>query len=223
MANYLIHTYPKRLWYVEEYLIPSLITQGIEKSQISVYNDNKCEGNLRACMRAFLSVPFDDKGTWHLQDDICICKRFRELTELYDTGLVCGFSSEMYDGPGNIGAVKTKNMWFSFPCIRIPNAYAVDCANWTLREIIGNMVYKDYWINGKNDDWAFRAYIKSFHKEDMALNLAPNLVDHVDYLLGGGTGANKREKPCRAQYWWEDDTSVEELEATIKSSPHYKE
>ena len=29
MAKYLIHTYPKRIWYVNGYLIPSMIKQGI--------------------------------------------------------------------------------------------------------------------------------------------------------------------------------------------------
>lgn len=214
MSNYLIHTYPKRLWYVEEYLIPSLITQGIDRSKISVYNDDKGEGNLRACMHAFESVPMNEEGTWHLQDDVCICKRFKELTELYDNGLVCGFSSELYDGPGRVGPVRVPDMWFSFPCIRIPNLYARECADWVFKYIIGNIVYRDYWINGVNDDWAFRTYLRSFHKDDPALNIAPNLVDHVDYLLGGGS-KRMREKPCRAQYWWDDDDSVEKLEKKI--------
>ena len=53
-TKYLIHAMPKRMWYVEKYLIPSMIEQGIAKENIRVYNDEKGEGNLRACLNAFL-------------------------------------------------------------------------------------------------------------------------------------------------------------------------
>lgn len=214
MAYYMIHACPKRIWYVKDYLIPSLLKQGVEKSHILVYNDSERDGNLRACMKAFASVPDNDDGTWHIQDDVCVCKNFKVLTEAVDFGLVCGFSSELYDGPGKIGIVPLKNMWFSFPCIRIPNRYARDCSEWVTKYIIGNPVYKRYWEKGVNDDWSFRAYLKEKHKEDYAINLAPNLVDHVDYLLGGGTGKSEREKPVRSQYWVDKDV-IRELEKAI--------
>lgn len=215
MTRYLIHAVPKRMWYVETYLIPSMLEQGIQKEQIRVYNDEKAEGNLRACMNAFASCT-EDGGTWHLQDDVCICKDFKERTEWYDQGLVCGFSSELYDGdsPDKRGAVKRMNMWFSFPCIRIPNEWARDCSKWVLNYIIGNPVYEKYWKNGVNDDWAFRTYLKEFHHDCVALNIMPNLVDHIDYLIGGGTGKKPRQKPCRAQYWADEDV-VKRLEESI--------
>ena len=217
MAKYLIHAYPKRMWYVEEYLIPSMLKQGIEKCDISVYNDSEGEGNLRACMKAFASVPYDDGGTWHLQDDVCICKDFKERTEWYDHGLVCGFSTLFYDGDieEKKGPVKRDNMWFSFPCIRIPNKWANDCSEFVMNDIIGNPVYKDYWKNGVNDDWAFRLYLKTYQKDCIALNIMPCLVDHVDYLLGGGSGKVARNKPVRAQYW-DCPEVVEELECQLK-------
>lgn len=214
MAHYLIHAMPKRMWYVEDYLVPSLLKQGVVESSILVYNDSEGEGNLRACMKAFSSVPDNAEGTWHLQDDVCICKDFKILTEALDFGLACGFSSELYDGPGKIGAVPIENMWFSFPCIRIPNQYARACADWVMTYIIGNPVYRRYWEGGANDDWAFRAYLREKHKGECAVNLAPNLVDHVDYLLGGGTGKTPRKKPCRAQYWKDYDV-IRELEDRI--------
>ena len=214
MTKYMIHTYPKRLWYVEQYLIPSMIKQGIPKENIVVYNDSAGDGNLKACMKAFASVdPYDD-GVWHLQDDVCICRDFRILTEKLDFGIVCGFSSNMYDGVGKIGAVKREDMWYSFPCIRIPNEYALDCADWVTKYIIGNPVYRKYWEKGQNDDWAFRAWLKTFHKDVLAINLAPNLVDHVDYLLGGTSQINNRKKWCRAQYWTDTDL-IKELEESI--------
>ena len=216
MAKYLIHAVPRRMWYVENQLIPSMLEQGINKDDIRVYNDEKQEGNLRACMNAFASCD-GEGGTWHLQDDVCICKNFKIITEAIDFGLVCGFSSEMYDGPGKIGVVERKEMWFSFPCIRIPNEYARDCADWVTKYIIGNPVYRDFWEKGKNDDWAFRQYLKEFYTYVHAINIAPNLVDHVDYLVGGGTGDKPREKPVRAQYWNDYDI-IANLEQKIKKS-----
>lgn len=218
MSKYLIHTYPKRLWYVEQYLIPSMLEQGIEKVDITIYNDSKGEGNLRACMNAFASCT-DEGGTWHLQDDVIICKHFKELTELYDYGLVCGFCSLAFDGDiiANRGAVKRENMWFSFPCIRIPNDYARECADWVNNYIIGNFAYEKFWKSGRNDDWCFREYLKSYHKDEIALNLAPNLVDHIDYLLGGGSGGQRPKNiNTRALYWWDKDLVVE-LEEKINA------
>lgn len=212
--RYMIHTYPKRMWYVETYLIPSMLEQGIEESQITVYNDEKGEGNLKACMNAF-ALCKGDGGTWHLQDDVCICKDFKERTEQHDSGIVCGFSSKMYDGEGHTGRVDHGHMWFSFPCIRIPNEWARACSEWVMQYMIGNPVYEKFWKNGVNDDWMFRTYLKEFHPDCTALNITPNLVDHVDYLLGGGTGKVKRKEPCRAQYWVDNDV-VERLEESIK-------
>ena len=88
------------------------------------------------------------------------------------------------------------------------------CADWCLNYIIGNPVYDRYWKNGVNDDWMFRTYLKEFHKDCTALNINPNLVNHVDYLIGGGTGASKRKEHCVAQYW-EDDSIVKELEEKL--------
>ena len=214
MTHYVIHAMPKRMWYVQSYLIPSMLEQGIRQEQIAVYNDEKGEGNLRACMNAF-ALCEGDGGTWHLQDDVCICQDFKERTEWYDHGIVCGFSSKMYDGdsPDKRGAVKRNKMWFSFPCIRIPNDIARGCAEWVDNYIIGNPVYEKYWKNGVNDDWMFRSYLKEFYPDCVALNIMPNLVDHVDFLLGGGT-KSKRKEPCRAQYW-KDQEIVKRLEVSI--------
>lgn len=214
MAKYLIHAVPQRLWYVKDYLIPSMISQGIQETDISIYCDEEHEGNLRACMKAFASCE-GDGGTWHLQDDVIICKDFKERTEWYDNGLVCGFSS-FYDGDwqDKKGAVKRDKMWFSFPCIRIPNQWARECSDWVLNYIIGNPVYYDFWKNGVNDDWAFRKWLENFQPDCVALNIMPNLVDHIDYLLGGGTGKKKRNRQCRAQYWVDFDL-VEQLEGSL--------
>lgn len=215
MAQYLIHACPKRMWYVEGYLIPSMLEQGIKKEDIRVYNDEKHEGNLRSCLNAFLSCE-GNGGTWHLQDDVCLSRDFRRRTEENDKGLVCGFSTTFYDGDieKKKGVVDRKDMWFSFPCIRIPNEMARECAEWVDKFIIGNPVYERFWKDGVNDDWAFRTYLKEFHPDCKALNIVPCLVDHIDYLIGGGTGKVARWKPVRAQYWTDEDV-VKELEEKL--------
>ena len=213
MSKYLIRAYPKRMWFVTDYIIPSLLAQGIPMGDITVYNDEKGEGNLRSFLNVCYQAPNDGGGTWYIQDDVCICRDFKRFTELYDDGFVCGFSSERYDGKGRIGAVHVKDMWFSFPCIRIPNKVARECAEWVDKYIIGNWAYKQFWESGRNDDWAFRTFVFQRYDKCLATNLAPNLVDHVDYLLGGGSGG-KRPVEVRAQYFYDLDL-VQDLEEKI--------
>lgn len=221
MAEYLIHAYPARMWYVNEYLIPSMLEQGIKPENIRVYNDEKHEGNLKACMNAFKTCLKPQQGTWHLQDDIIIAHDFKARTEENNAGVVCGFSSLKYDGDieDRKGMVPRSKLWFSFPCIRIPNEWAVECADWILTYIIGNPVYEKYWKDGVNDDWAFRLYLKQFHRDCIGLNIVPCLVNHVDYLIGGSSGNRNRKYPVTAQYW-EDDYLVEELKCQIENRSH---
>ena len=40
MARYLIHCYKDRRWYVDKYLIPSMLKQDIDKSDIEVFEDD---------------------------------------------------------------------------------------------------------------------------------------------------------------------------------------
>ena len=214
MAIYMIHTYPKRLWYVERYLIPSMLKQGIDKVDINIYNDVKGEGNLRSCLNAFLSVPDDDSGTWHIQDDVLISKEFKVRTEAFNKGIVCGFSSYYDKQNHTTGKVTRDKMWYSFPCIRIPNQYAIQSAKWIEEDIIGNPVYSAFWKDGKNDDWAFRTWLSTFHPDEIATNVSPNLVEHIDYLIGGGSGG-KRKIQARSRYWAETDL-VNELEEQLK-------
>ena len=212
----MIHTYPKRLWYVEQYLIPSLLAQGIDNTSIIVYNDVNGDGNLLSCMKSFASVPDDDKGTWHLQDDVLICRDFKKRTEEYDDGIVCGFSSLKYDGDieNRKGYVSRDKLWFSFPCIRIPNKWARECAEWVPKYIIGNPVYERYWKQRCNDDWCFRAWLKQAYPDCRGLNITPCLVNHIDYLIGGRSMLQERKHPVTAQYWTDDDL-VEELKNVL--------
>lgn len=210
----MIHSCSKRYWYVRDYLLPSLLEQGIPREDITIFNDDGTLGNLKACMTAFTQL-LEDGGTWHLQDDVVICHDFKERTEKNERDtVVCGFSSQRYDGIGKIGTVYgISGLWYSFPCIYIPNKMARECGKWILEEMIGNPVYKHFWEGGINDDWAFRQYINTFHKNIQGYNIKPNLVDHIDYLIGG-TVLQKDNREARAQYF-EDDYLVKELENSL--------
>lgn len=217
MSKYLIHTMPKRKWYVDEFLIPSMIKQGIRIEDIFVYSDDKGEGNLRACMNAFMLCKDKDGAIWHLQDDIIISHDFKEITEKYDTendNIVCGFKS-IYDGDTKSGETTVENMWFSFLCIRIPNKIASDCAEWVLNCIIDNPIYREWWEEGVNDDMLFRRYVCEHHKNEKAYNLKPNIVDHIDYLIGGTVNSNARITVIRSAYWT-DEYLVNELRRELE-------
>lgn len=217
-TQYMIHTMPKRKWYVEQYLIPSMLEQGIKSENISVFSDDTNRGNLIACMSAFQSVKTENtNGTWHLQDDVIISHDFKEQTEKYDYGIVCAFKSLYDPQKDNSGIVNVKDMWFSFPCIRIPNDIAIGCADWVLNQMIGNPIYKSWWEKGVNDDLLFRQYVWQEYKNEKALNLAPNIVEHIDWLIGGTVNSKQRKKNkiVRSKHW-EDEYLVTELKEKLK-------
>lgn len=211
--SYMIHTCPQRAWYVYDYLIPSMLEQGIEREQITVFNDEVKLGNLRACMNSFLTLP-EKGGTWHLQDDVIICRDFKERTEKHNSGFIAGFVSHRYEENTPTGIVNIGNMPWTFPCVRIPNKIARDCADWTLEYIVGNPVYAQKLRNGDGDDWAFKQYVQSYLKDKKCYNLKPSLVDHIDWLIGGSSLGTKRKEPTRARYF-EDQDLVEELEKKL--------
>lgn len=216
MTKYMIHAVPSRMWYVNDYLIPSMLEQGIRQRDIKIHEDTEHEGNLKSCMNAFLEVDISEEGTWHMQDDVIICHDFKERTEANDVGIVCAFKSR-YDGKLRAGQVHVRDMWFSFPCIRIPNQIAVDCASWVFKNMIGNQVYKTWWNKGVNDDLIFKQYVKDYCKDALVLNLSPNLVDHVDYLIGGSVNGTKRSNNVVRSSCWQDEYLVTELEERLKN------
>ena len=57
MAKYVIHACPERMWYVDNYLIPSMRGQSIHN--IDVRCDNEHIGCLESCMQIFKSMDGD--------------------------------------------------------------------------------------------------------------------------------------------------------------------
>lgn len=214
--KYLIHSCKKRYWYVKNYLIPSMIKQGIRESTIDVYLDVNEDGCLESCMKAFMSVSNDDDGTWHLQDDVIICRDFKQRTEEFDSGVVCGYSYALDARSNIVGFVTPKDMWYSFPCIRIPNKIARKCANWYFNHVKKERVYSVYVKSKKHDDTLFHIFMEDYYPEESVLNLVPNLVDHIDYLIGGSViNYNRPEKETHAVYF-DDVDLIERLAKKLK-------
>ena len=217
MSQYVIHTMPKRLWYVNEYLIPSMLEQGINRNNITVFNDDKKLGNLQACLECFSQLP-EEGSTWHLQDDVIISHDFTQVTEIpfNENTIACGFCSRLYDKENPPGIVSPLEMWFSFQCILIPNRMARECVSWVRKCIIGNPVYTKYWDKGLNDDWCFRSYIRTEYPNCSIINITPNIVDHIDWLIGGSVASDFiRTQEFRSRYW-NDIYLIDELERKLK-------
>lgn len=215
--KFLIHACLQRLWYVTDFLIPMLREQGAEA--IEVWNDTEHVGNLRSCMDSFLSRT-GGGGTWHLQDDVLPCRDFVKRCEENDDGLVYGFCCRNFnDRIDAYGDVYVPDAWNSFQCVRIPDEYARECASW---------VYSGIWEKestlielpvlyklGKGDDTFFHEYMICRHPHETALNLKPNLVDHIDWLIGGSALQQWRDYIARAEFF-EDQDLIEELAQRIK-------
>lgn len=217
--NYLIHAYEPRLWYVNEFLIPSMIDQGIKREDINVLVDDGSLGNLKATMESFKNLPDDDSVTWHLQDDICICSDFADVTKKLEDKftIVCGYCycREAYEAIKKVGKVKPKDMWYSFPCTMIPNKVAIKCSEWFYDTAQFLPEFNNWVTENKYDDAFFKEFIfrKYSNGSLNVINYIPNLVDHIDYLIGGSTVNKEREKwykQTRAAYF-NDKRLVDQL------------
>jgi len=212
MARYLIHAVPKRMWYVNDYLIPSMLKQNIRREDITVYIDEDKKGNLAAFVDSVKDSACD---YWHLQDDVLISSKFRETTEKYDKGIVCGFCS-CYSNLMPIGQVPGKYLWYSFPCIRIPKDIMDEFLGWLDTEALTVPLYAT-WINAnKYDDSLFMEFIKVKHADTEVLNLRPNIVEHVDYLIGGSLVNVQRTQRKACSIYWEEPKLIAQLEAEMK-------
>ena len=67
--HFIIHACPAREWYVDEFMIPAMVDQGIPKEDIEVWMDSSGDGCLFSCMKCFHEMGNRGDGdTWHLQD-----------------------------------------------------------------------------------------------------------------------------------------------------------
>ena len=216
-VKYMIHACPQRMWYVEEFLVPSMLEQYIRPDDIEIRCDTEGKGNLLSCMESFRDCGERPGGTWHLQDDVIICRHFEDETWASDSLVRCGFGCRNF-GPSmqERGAVPSSFMWYSFQCIFIPNKIAGECAEWFFDLAVRRDAYTTKIVEKRHDDWFFRQFMLERHTNDLVINVAPNLVDHIDYLIGG-TVINplRRIKINRAEFFNDQDL-VEELAEKLK-------
>ena len=210
----LIHACPARMWYVTNFLVPELERQGAE--EIEIWNDTEGVGNLRACMASFAARE-GDGGTWHIQDDVLPAADFVERARAHDDGVVYGFCfAGFQDDPQQTGRVSVEDAWHSFQCVRIPDAYARECAAWLHGDGRLKSEYPLWIRTGKMDDSVFRTYLLDRHARETVENLRPCLVEHVDWIIGGSVLSPWRGYLARAHYW-DDEARVNELKERIKA------
>lgn len=213
----LIHAVPERMWYVNEFLIPALQAQGEE--EIEIWNDTEHRGNLDACLDAFASRE-GDGGTWHLQDDVLPRRDFVTRCRDLDDGIVFGFCCRNFgDRLDAFGQVYAPDAWNSFQCVRIPDAYARECADW-----VRSMRWQKespapelpiLWQLGKGDDTFFHEFLQCRYPSEIVENVKPNLVEHIDWIIGGST-IQWRDYIARAEYW-DDEDLIAALRERIKA------
>ena len=214
--KYVIHACNKRMWYVEEFLYPSLIKRGIPKENIEINEDTTLAGCLFSTLESFRKNSKYKGGTWYIQDDVAICHDFYKLTKEHDEGVVCGFWHHHYEeGDLNPGKTPVMKMGYSFPCIRIPNDIAGEFVQWFYEDAYFREEYKSWIEQKKHVDSFFRDFMHERYKEDYVYNLKPSIVEHVDWLIGGSTINKWRPWICRATYWKDKDI-IEELQAKLE-------
>lgn len=189
-----------------DYLIPSMIEQGIDKDNIEVWMDDKGMGCLYSCMKCFEYVGTKGSGRWHLQDDVCISSDFKQKTEQYDDGIVCGFFRHDWQSlTPQAGVVPAVYMWNSFQCIRIPDDIAGECAEWFFFDASWRDNYQEQVAANKYDDSIFMDFITECHLDMNVRNLKPNIVDHIDFLLGGSVINHNRKYEPRSELWEDEE------------------
>lgn len=217
MPKYLIHAIPSRMWYVTDYLIPSMVEKGIDRDDISIWNDEKGLGCLKSAMKCFGSIEKNGSGTWHLQDDVMICRDFKKRTEEFDSGLVCGYCYDTSKEAVKVtGLTTAKNIWYSFPCIRIPNGLARDVGEFFFKKVVPEELFMAVQAANKGDDYIFVKYVLDSREDEFVMNLNPTLVAHVDYLIGGSIVNPNRPEERKRNLYFKDLDLINELEEKLR-------
>lgn len=200
--KYMIHTHIKRLYYVENYLYTSLINQGINENDIYLVVDDG-KGNLQSfiySLKCIINTPelLKEDGVWHLQDDVIVSKDFKKKSESYakKDSIINGFVSSNYNKKklDLTGKQEIKNSWLSMPCIYIPNKYIKEFLTWL--DDVKNLEFNDYknkYKQNRHDDFFLLMFLEERHKNDYVYNLKPNLVDHIDFLIGNSINKPRKE------------------------------
>lgn len=206
--KYLIHAVPKREWYVKEFLIPSMHNQGITNDDIIVYMDSNHDGNLKSFIKSCTGLKYD---CWHLQDDVVLSSKFKEETQKYYADVVNGFCN-IYSKENPPGYCFPGNMWYSFPCIFIKKDILNNFLAWLDEDARLDETLVGWIKANKYDDSLFRHFMIHEYPITRVYNMAPNIVNHVDYLLGGSlTNSSRKGDKDVSSIYWEEQQLLEDL------------
>ena len=190
----------------------------MEKDDIIVLNDVSGMGNLRSFLFMCNYVVKNDIGdSWYLQDDILLSSNFvKTCMEMRKDIVVNGFVYADPAGNDNykyVGLQKPNRYWFSFPCCYIPVKYIQEFLRW-FDEILVAGKYKKMISRNMYDDLFFWKYMQEKHAEHHIYNASPNLVNHIDYMLGGSCLPYQKCK-IRHAYFWNEPEKIEEIQKRI--------
>ena len=224
MEQIIIHGSPKREWYINEFLVPSLYQQGFKQEQINIYMDTNHLGNLHATLDCFQNTP---TTAWHLQDDVLISSMFKQIIDAYANdieSIICGFASTFDKYQNQLGKVPIYKAWFSFPCIKIPKNILKSFLLWYKQDFSkrNNLQYKQWIKANRYDDSIFHLYLEELNqekKEMKAIHLYPNIVEHIDQLIGGSVAGPKRKNITIKSVHWQENDLVKQLADRLRARP----
>ena len=150
--NYLIRATNKRLWYVNEFLIPEMLKQGISEKEIRVFEDNS--GNLSSFINMCKFIAENYRWydfVWVLQDDVMISDDFYKKTFEFRNIEVNGFCSGV-DNIENSGFLQPDKSWLSFQCKNLRADKLEYFLDWYKVSIQYNSKIKSLANTGKHDD-----------------------------------------------------------------------
>lgn len=220
--NILIHTCNQRIEYVKGFLGPRLRKQGFKNIQVYWDKDNK--GCLQSYIESYQQLP-KNGDTWHLQDDVLPDQRFYTWAcdlESYD-GIICGFGNKWFYNKEMFGEAHNQHeMFYSFPCTRIPNKLCHEWLKWFEEVKDEHPEITKRLAENKYVDYFFKLFIGSNPREIPILNFEPCIVEHVDEYLGHSMVNPARVMPAKALRF-EDDEALEDLKKWARlHNPDYE-
>lgn len=212
----MIHAAPERMPYVSEFLRPRLEAQGFQ--DVVVWEDYNGVGCRESYIQSFSTLP-ETGHTWHLQDDVLPDRRFYswatgEWAEY--SGMICGFGCGHYTHKDRFGFARNcEDMFYSFPCIRIPNKIAHEFVEWfnVHKETDINILEK--LASGKYCDYFFKLFVGNNERGIGIYNFYPNIVEHVDEYITGSL-VNKQRSYIAKAMQFEDTKALEDLKVWSK-------
>lgn len=227
--KFLIHTCPKRKWYVDEFLVPSMIAQGIDENDIFIFNDDVGYGNLMAMIKSltYYGQFFDDdEEVWHLQDDVLLSSFFYEKCKKYSGDeVIFGYCGNCEPEKAKYKRPKCKDqMWWSQPCMKLYAWMMSAISDYFYFELPKSRKYLLYHHLRKCDDVIVQDWLDLNMKKKGfdILQVSPSMVEHVDYLIGGSIVNTSRINKAISMDF-DEPHLVKDLEDAIKKRNERKE